>query len=154
MFHYSRVIQYFVVGNGDQLGEVILFQITCCTLCLILFSKIWQRNLYDIYIFKASSLIICCYWNPNLSLRSNDYSHNDCKSPLKAILFNNVMVGKGWKLLQNDTTFMAPPAGYDSVGEFNSLNFDLAFGPDTAKMVLGPWGNRRNFEPQRAGRVH
>jgi hypothetical protein len=63
---------------------------------------------------------------------------------LKAVLLNNVVVGKGCKLLQNNETLTAPPAGYDSVGKINSPNFDLD--PDTAKMVLGPWGNRRDFE--------
>ena len=47
--------------------------------------------------------------------RSNDYSHNDCKSTLKAILLNKVVVGKGCKLLQDNTSLTAPPTGYDSV---------------------------------------
>lgn len=139
------------MGNGDQLGQVNLFQIAHCTLHLKQFSKIWKGDLYVIYIFKASSLIICCYWNPNIALRSNDYSHNECESSLKAILVNNVVVGKGCKFLQDDTTLTGPPAGYDSVGKFNSPNFD--FGPDTATIYLGPWGNRRKFEPRRADRV-
>ena len=51
----------------------------------------------------------------NVALRSNDYSHNDCKSSLKAILLNKVVVGKGCKLLQDNTSLTAPPTGYDSV---------------------------------------
>jgi hypothetical protein len=52
-------------------------------------------------------------------IRSNDYSHNDCKSSLKAILLNKVVVGKGCKLLQDNTSLTAPPAGYDSVSFFS-----------------------------------
>jgi hypothetical protein len=47
--------------------------------------------------------------------RSNDYSSNECKSPLKAILLNKVVVGKGCKMLQDNTTLTAPPPGFDSV---------------------------------------
>ena len=63
---------------------------------------------------------------------------------MKAILLNNVVVGKGRKLLQDATALTAPPAGYDSVGKFNSWNFDL--GPDAAKTVLGPWGKGRKLK--------
>ena len=79
-----------------------------------------------------------------LTGRSNDYSYNDSKSSLKAILLNNVVVGKGCKLLHDDTSLRAPPWGYDSVGKFNSRNFYLC--PDAAKTLLGPWGERRKLE--------
>ena len=73
-------------------------------------------------------------------------------SSLKAVLLNNVVVGKGYKMHQNNETLTAPPKGYDSVDKFKSPNSDL--GPDAAKMVSGPWGNKRNFEPRRTGGVH
>jgi len=44
---------------------------------------------------------------------------------LKAILLNKVVVGKGCKLLQDNTNLTAPPAGYDSVGNLNDLDLDL-----------------------------
>jgi len=47
--------------------------------------------------------------------RSNDYSQNDCKSNLKAILLNKVVVGKGYKVTHDLTSLTSPPAGYDSV---------------------------------------
>lgn len=47
--------------------------------------------------------------------RSNDYSQNDCKSNLKAILLNKVVVGKGHKLTHDLTSLTAPPHGFDSV---------------------------------------
>ena len=62
-----------------------------------------------LYTSFLNSFLIC------LLTRSNDYSHNDCKSSLKAILLNKVVVGKGCKLLQDNTSLTAPPAGYDSV---------------------------------------
>jgi hypothetical protein len=34
---------------------------------------------------------------------------------LKAVLLNKVVVGKGKKLMYDDTTLTAPPPGYDSV---------------------------------------
>jgi hypothetical protein len=47
--------------------------------------------------------------------RANDYSHNASSSPYKAILLNKVIVGKGRKLTQDNTSLSAPPNGYDSV---------------------------------------
>lgn len=60
------------------------------------------------------------FFSQTLLTRSNDYSHNDCKSSLKAILLNKVIVGKGCKLLQDNTALTAPPAGYDSVSVYLS----------------------------------
>jgi hypothetical protein len=55
-------------------------------------------------------------------VRSNDYSHNDCTSPLKAILLNKVVVGKGYKMTQDNTSLTAPPPGYDSVRVMGPLS--------------------------------
>ncbi|KAF8183436.1 hypothetical protein BJ912DRAFT_1023226 [Pholiota molesta] len=65
-------------------------------------------------------------YTSSTSSKSNDYSHNDCKSNLKAILLNKVVVGKGCKLLQDNTSLTAPPAGFDSVlaEKGGSLNYD------------------------------
>lgn len=49
------------------------------------------------------------------AVRSNDYSSNKSTSPYKAILLNKVIVGKGYKVTENNTSLTAPPAGYDSV---------------------------------------
>ena len=48
--------------------------------------------------------------------RSNDYSRNDCTSNWKAILLNKVVVGKVYKMADDDPTMTGPPVGYDSVG--------------------------------------
>jgi hypothetical protein len=51
-----------------------------------------------------------------LTFRSNDYSRNEgITSNRKALLLNKVVVGKGKKLTQDDSTLTQPPAGYDSV---------------------------------------
>jgi len=48
--------------------------------------------------------------------RADTYSRNDCTSNWKAMLLNNVVVGRGYKMTFNNTTLTEPPAGYDSVG--------------------------------------
>lgn len=48
-------------------------------------------------------------------IRSDDYSTNKSSSPYKAILLNKVVVGKGYKVTENNTSLTAPPTGYDSV---------------------------------------
>ena len=47
--------------------------------------------------------------------RANDYSSTDSSSPWKAILLNKVVVGKGYKILNDNPGMTGPPAGYDSV---------------------------------------
>ena len=48
-------------------------------------------------------------------LRSDSYSRNDCTSNWKAMLLNKVVVGKGYKMIFDNTTMTKPPAGFDSV---------------------------------------
>jgi len=101
-----------VCNLGDN-GQTQFCSTPNCSLCSIIRSSFdislwgkktgWGRFGKGIYTSSTSS-------------KSNDYSHNDCKSDLKAILLNKVVVGKGCKMLQDHTTLTAPPAGYDSVG--------------------------------------
>ncbi|KAK0236145.1 hypothetical protein EDD85DRAFT_791505 [Armillaria nabsnona] len=58
--------------------------------------------------------------------KANDYIHNNGHSDYRAVLLNNVVVGKGRKLRQDDPTLTQAPAGFDSVlGERGgSLNHD------------------------------
>ncbi|KAF9037691.1 hypothetical protein BJ165DRAFT_1558638 [Panaeolus papilionaceus] len=107
---------------GDK-GHTQFCSSTSCSLCSIMRSSFditlwgkktgWGRFGKGIYTSSTSS-------------KSNDYSQNDCKSSLKAILLNKVVVGKGCKLLQDNTTLTAPPAGFDSVlaEKGGSLNYD------------------------------
>ena len=54
-------------------------------------------------------------YTSSTSSKSNDYSSNVKPSKQKAMLLNKVVVGKGYKMTQDNTTLTAPPQGYDSV---------------------------------------
>ena len=66
------------------------------------------------HLSKLYHLLLLCLKISD-TRRSDDYSANANKSPLKAILLNKVIVGKGCKMTHDNTTLTAPPAGYDSV---------------------------------------
>lgn len=109
---------------GDN-GNCTLCPSQTCSLCCILktsynlnlFGKKtgWGRFGHGIYTSSTSS-------------KSNDYSTNVNPSMLKAILLNKVVVGKGHKMTQDNTSLTAPPTGYDSVlaevVSGGSLNYD------------------------------
>ncbi|KAJ7081840.1 hypothetical protein B0H15DRAFT_952856 [Mycena belliarum] len=107
---------------GDK-GQTQFCASTTCSLCCIVKLSFdislwgtktgWGRFGKGIYTSSTSS-------------KSNDYSHNDCTSSLKAILLNKVIVGKGCKLTQDNPNLTAPPPGYDSVlaEKGGSLNYD------------------------------
>lgn len=109
---------------GDN-GNCTLCSSQTCSLCCILrtsynlnlFGKKtgWGRFGHGIYTSSTSS-------------KSNDYSTNVNSSRLKAILLNKVVVGKGYKMTQDNTSLTAPPTGYDSVlaevVNGGSLNYD------------------------------
>ncbi|KAF8808619.1 ADP-ribosylation [Phlegmacium glaucopus] len=111
-----------ICNIGDK-GHTQFCSAPTCSLCCIMRTSFdvslwgkktgWGRFGKGIYTSSTSS-------------KSNDYSHNDCKSQLKAILLNKVIVGKGCKLLQDNTSLTSPPAGYDSVlaEKGGSLNYD------------------------------
>ncbi|TEB34611.1 ADP-ribosylation [Coprinellus micaceus] len=94
-----------------------------CSLCSII------RNSFDLSLFGKKTgwgRFGKGLYTSSTSSKSNDYSHNDCKSHLKAILLNKVVVGKGCKMLQDSTSLAAPPSGFDSVlaEKGGSLNYD------------------------------
>ncbi|KAI0925690.1 hypothetical protein AcV5_008361 [Taiwanofungus camphoratus] len=108
---------------GDK-GHTQFCSSSTCSLCCIIKTSFdigacgkntgWGRFGVGVYTSSTSS-------------KSNDYSHNtDGNAPLKAILLNKVVVGKGCKITKDDTTLTAPPAGYDSVlaEKGDSLNHD------------------------------
>lgn len=109
---------------GDN-GNSMLCSSQTCSLCCILrtsynlnlFGKKtgWGRFGHGIYTSSTSS-------------KSNDYSTNLNPSKLKAILLNKVIVGKGYKMTQDNTSLTTPPTGYDSVlaevVNGGSLNYD------------------------------
>jgi len=108
---------------GDS-GNTQLCSASNCSLCGIIQTSFslkyfkkktgWGRFGRGIYLSSTSS-------------KSNDYSSNsDPNSPWKAILLTKVVVGKGYKMKNDDTTLTSPPAGFDSVlGEVGkSLKYD------------------------------
>jgi len=94
-----------------------------CSLCSII------RNSFEVSVCTTNTGW-CRFghgiYTSSTSSKSNGYSSNDCKSALKAMLLNKVIVGNGCKLRQNNDTLTAPPQGFDSVlGEKgNVLNHD------------------------------
>ncbi|EAU83112.2 hypothetical protein CC1G_11638 [Coprinopsis cinerea okayama7 len=107
---------------GDK-GHTQFCASTTCSLCSII------KNSYDISLWGKKTgwgRFGKGIYTSSTSSKSNDYSHNDCKSSLKAILLNKVVVGKGCKMLQDSTSLTAPPTGFDSVlaEKGGSLNYD------------------------------
>ncbi len=113
-----------ICNLGDK-GQTQFCSTPTCSLCCIIQSSFditlwgkktgWGRFGKGIYTSSTSS-------------KSNDYSTNDCKSNLKAILLNKVVVGKGCKMLQDHTTLTAPPSGYDSVSvHFITFDHDQSY---------------------------
>jgi hypothetical protein len=51
----------------------------------------------------------------DIAARSNDYSRNGTRSRWKALILNKVVVGKGYKITQDNPSLAGPPGGYDSV---------------------------------------
>jgi hypothetical protein len=125
---------------GDK-GHTQFCSSATCSLCSII------RNSFDLSLFgkktgwgryvpsvirtsPGSNQMITRRFGKGLytsstSSKSNDYSHNDCKSHLKAILLNKVVVGKGCKMLQDSTSLAAPPSGFDSVRTSLSSNLPV-----------------------------
>ncbi|KAF8896052.1 hypothetical protein BD779DRAFT_1667918 [Infundibulicybe gibba] len=107
---------------GDK-GQTDFCTSSTCSLCCIMKTSFdlslwgkktgWGRFGKGIYTSSTSS-------------KSNDYSQNTSTSPLKAMLLNKVIVGRGCKLLHDNTTLTTPPPGYDSVlaERGGSLNYD------------------------------
>jgi len=106
-------------------GNAALCSSTSCSLCGIIRTSYslnlvgkktgWGRFGAGVYTSSTSS-------------KSNDYSSNVKPSKQKAILLNKVVVGKGYKMTQDNTKLTAAPPGYDSVlAEVSlggSLNYD------------------------------
>ncbi|KAK2460256.1 hypothetical protein APHAL10511_007645 [Amanita phalloides] len=109
---------------GDK-GQTQFCSSTTCSLCCIV------KSSYDLSLFGKKTgwgRFGKGIYTSSTSSKSNDYSRNasSCNSPLKAILLNKVIVGRGCKMLQDSTSLTAPPNGYDSVlaEKGGSLNYD------------------------------
>ncbi|KAF8805453.1 ADP-ribosylation, partial [Phlegmacium glaucopus] len=111
-----------ICNIGDK-GHTQFCSAPTCSLCCIM------RTSFDISLWGKKTgwgRFGRGIYTSSTSSKSDDYSHNDCQSQLKAILLNKVVVGKGRKLLQDDTSLTSPPAGYDSVlaEKGGSLKYD------------------------------
>ncbi|KAH7884349.1 ADP-ribosylation [Phlebopus sp. FC_14] len=129
---------------GDS-GNASLCSSTTCSLCGILRTS-YSLNLFgrktgwgrQVSRFCGNYVLIITddpmsrfgagIYTSSTSSKSNDYSTNVKPSNLKAILLNKVVVGKGYKMMQDNTSLTAPPPGYDSVlaevAVGGSLNYD------------------------------
>ncbi|KAK7458113.1 hypothetical protein VKT23_010021 [Stygiomarasmius scandens] len=110
---------------GDK-GQTQFCSSQTCSLCCIV------RTSFDLSLFGKKTgwgRFGRGIYTSSTSSKSNDYSSNDCKSPLKAMLLNKVVVGKGCKLTYDNVALTSPPPGYDSVlaekGTSISLTFNL-----------------------------
>ncbi|KAK0205008.1 hypothetical protein DFS33DRAFT_722745 [Desarmillaria ectypa] len=111
------------LGDPNSKQGTALCNAPSCSLCSIIRESFninqwgkntgWGRFGKGIYTSATSS-------------KANDYIHNTGHSDYRAVLLNNVVVGKGRKLRQDDPTLTQAPAGFDSVlGERGgSLNHD------------------------------
>ena len=114
---------------GDK-GVTTFCSNSSCALCcimrssfdLLFFAKKTGRGRFGagIYTSSTSSKFVPCS-SVTVELPSNGfdradtYSKNDCTSNWKAMLLNNVVVGRGCKMTFDNATLTKPPAGYDSV---------------------------------------
>ncbi|KZT07038.1 uncharacterized protein LAESUDRAFT_129659 [Laetiporus sulphureus 93-53] len=93
---------------GDN-GNAQLCSSASCALCRII------ETSFDLKFFARGRFGVGHYTS-STSSNSNDYARNvNSNSPLKAILLNKVVVGKGYKTTVDVPSLTAPPAGFDSV---------------------------------------
>ncbi|RDB29283.1 Poly [ADP-ribose] polymerase 3 [Hypsizygus marmoreus] len=107
---------------GDK-GHVTLCSSTNCPMCCII------RTSFDLSRFGSKTgwgRFGKGIYTSSTSSKSNDYASCDAPSKLTAILLSKVVVGKGCKMMNDSTTLVAPPPGYDSVlaEKGGSLNHD------------------------------
>lgn len=109
---------------GDP-GHTQLCSDSTCALCCIV------RTSFDIAFYKNNTSwgrFGCGIYSSSTSSKSDSYSANTQTSPLKAMLLNKVVVGRGQIVNQDSPNLTAPAAGFDSVlgepGGGGVLNFD------------------------------
>ncbi|KAH9992751.1 hypothetical protein BJV74DRAFT_834239 [Russula compacta] len=107
---------------GDNSSESALCRLSTCNICRIIqtsfqLARAGQRTNFGrfgagIYTSATSS-------------KANDYSSGSA-SPYKAVLLNDVVMGRVIRLTRTDTSLMQPPQGFDAViGEpGGDLNYD------------------------------
>ncbi|KAG8797253.1 hypothetical protein FRC17_007803, partial [Serendipita sp. 399] len=96
---------------GDP-GNTQLCSNQSCGLCGII------RTSFDLKFYKGKTgwgRFGCGLYTSATSSKSESYTTNKTASPYKAMLMAKVIVGRGYKMTQDDTTRTTPPAGYHSV---------------------------------------
>lgn len=78
-------------------------------------------------------------YTSSTSSKSDGYSSNGASSPLKAMLLNKVIVGRGHKV-PNFQSFSSPPSGYDSVC---LLFIDITSSFLKLTIIKDTWGTRQ-----------
>ncbi|KAF8330511.1 hypothetical protein F5887DRAFT_80065 [Amanita rubescens] len=109
---------------GDR-GQTQFCSSRTCSLCCIIK---WSFDLSLFGMKTGWGRFGRGIYTSSTSSKSDDYSQNAsrCSSKLKAILLNNVVVGRGCRILHDNTSLTAPPSGYDSVlaETGRGLNYD------------------------------
>jgi len=108
---------------GDEDDQHDLCNNDGCSLCAIINSSFQLAQFGQ--RFKSGQFGEGIYTSATSS-KANDHSVDQGGSPYKAVLLNDVVLGKSKKLTESDPTLNEPPAGYDSViGEpGGDLNYD------------------------------
>ncbi|KAL6056404.1 PARP catalytic domain-containing protein [Balamuthia mandrillaris] len=109
------------LGVGKQSQSLKLCKNASCSVCGIIrqglkLSKVVGRNRFGQGLYLSST-----------SSKANDYTNNCLVSGgYRAMFLCYVVVGKGWKILQDSPSLQGPPKGFHSVlGEVgSSLNYD------------------------------
>ncbi|KAH9967415.1 hypothetical protein BC827DRAFT_1173986 [Russula dissimulans] len=111
-------------GLGDDSSKTALCNMISCNLCRIVQRSFELARASENTSFKRFGVGI---YTSATSSKANDYSTSTA-SPWKAMLLNDVVMGKAIKLTWTDTSLTEPPQGYDSViGEpGGDLNYDEA----------------------------
>jgi len=122
VLYRSDVLRSEFVRKEDRLGKVRCINKFESYLIIYSVWQIWPWHLYFLNLVQVSNSQVFFLIHQPEKIRSNDYSQNDCKSNLKAILLNKVVVGRGYKITHDLTSLTSPPAGYDSVSFIESLS--------------------------------
>ncbi|KAI0090989.1 hypothetical protein BDY19DRAFT_886832 [Irpex rosettiformis] len=97
---------------GDK-GHTNFCSSSACSLCCIM------KTSFDVHLWGKKTgwgRFGAGIYTSSTSSKASDYSQNtDLNAPLKAIFLNKVIVGRGYKMTQDNTSLTAPPAGFDSV---------------------------------------
>ncbi|KAI0047871.1 hypothetical protein FA95DRAFT_1153694 [Auriscalpium vulgare] len=123
---WHGTIRACTLGNDEYDTTLCPETSTSCSLCSII------RSSFQLAKFGARTnfgRFGAGLYTSATSSKANDYVHEQCSSS-KAMLLNDVVLGKTKKLTSNYPTLTQPPAGFDSViGEpGGDLNYDESIG--------------------------